>query len=79
MISIVHDAPANRIIMFFDESGADLLIEKLQWLKSFGGHLHLYASEDDWGGLSLVSPYRQPVVVDELELNILDPEAWTGG
>ncbi|MCB1537185.1 MAG: hypothetical protein KDJ44_21380 [Rhodoblastus sp.] len=79
MISIVHDAPANKVTVLLDESAADLLIETLQKLKSLGGHLHLDASEDDRGDLALVSPYRHPVVVDELELNLLDPEAWTGG
>lgn len=79
MISIVRDDSTNKIVMLFDENGADLLIEKLQHLKSLGGHLHLYASDDPRGGLSLVSPYRHPIVVDELELNILDSEAWTGG
>jgi hypothetical protein len=75
MISIVHNQTQNAIEIHLDTKGADLLIEKLQHLKSAEGHLHLYATNDD-GGVSTRSPYQEKTVYGQLILNLLPSDAW---
>jgi hypothetical protein len=76
MISVVHNHVLNAIQIQLDVKGADLLIDKLQTLKSRQelGHVHLYATNDD-RGLSTGSPYRDDVVYGELILDLLPPDA----
>lgn len=76
MISIVYNETAKAVEMFLDDKGVDLLIETLQELKSDGGHLHLYATNDE-RGLSTKSPYGESIVYGQLILDLLPIEAWT--
>jgi hypothetical protein len=75
VISIVHNETLDAIEIYLDSKGADLLIATLEKLKSDGGHLHLYATNDDLG-VSTVSPYREKTVYGELVVDILPSEAW---
>lgn len=72
MISIVETRAG--IEMLLDAKGADLLIQRLQNLKSMD-HIHLYATNDDLG-VSTRSPYGESKVFGELILNMLPSEAW---
>jgi hypothetical protein len=76
MISIVHNETVKAVEMLLDLKGIDLLIEKLQELKSDGDHLHLLATNDD-RGLSVKSPYGQKIVYREVILTLLPSEAST--
>jgi hypothetical protein len=76
MISIVHNETVKAVEIYLDHKGVDVLIEKLQELKSSGNHLHLYVTNDE-RGLSAKSPYGESVVYEELILDLLPAEAWT--
>jgi hypothetical protein len=75
MISVVYNETLDAIEMFMDPKGADLLIESLQTLKEKGGHIHLYATNDD-GGVSTVCPYPFDKVYHEVVLDLLPSDAW---
>lgn len=75
MISIVYNETLKAIEIHLDIKGADLIIQKLEHLKSEEGHLHLYATNDD-RGVSTKSPYQEKEVYGELVLNLLPSEAW---
>ena len=75
MISIVYNETQRAIEIHLDIKGADLLVRRLEHLKSNGGHVHLYATNDD-RGVSTKSPYEEPQVYGELILNLLPSEAW---
>jgi len=75
MISIVYNETLKAIEIHLDIKGADLLIRKLEHLKSAEGHVHLHATNDD-RGVCLESPYQEKEVYDELVLNLLPSEAW---
>lgn len=75
MISIGYNETQKAIEIHLDVKGADLLMHKLEQLKSGHGHLHLYATNDD-RGVSMKSPYQEKVVYGELILNLLPPDAW---
>ena len=75
MISIVYNKTQGCIEIHLDTKGADLIIQKLEHLKSADGHVHLYATNDDHG-VCLESPYREETVYNELILNLLPSEAW---
>jgi hypothetical protein len=62
MISIVHNETVKAVEIYLDHKGVDVLIEKLQELKSSGNHLHLYVTNDE-RGLSAKSPYGESVVM----------------
>jgi hypothetical protein len=48
MISIVRNETQKAIEIHLDAKDADLLIKKLEHLKSVAGHLHLYATNNRW-------------------------------
>ena len=75
MISVVYNETQKAIEMHLDNKGADLLIQMLEQLKSEGGHLHLYATNDD-RGVSTASPYREKQVYTELIFNMIPLDAW---
>ena len=75
MISIVYNETQKAIEIHLDNKGADLLIQKLEQLKSAEGHLHLYATNDD-RGVSTASPYQEKEVYTELILNLIPADAW---
>jgi hypothetical protein len=75
MISVVHNEVLKAIEIYLDTEGADLLIQTLEKLKSKGGHLHLYATNDN-RGVSTKSPYQQRAVYRQLVLDLLPSEAW---
>ena len=75
MISIVYNETQKAIEIYLDIKGADLLIRKLEHLKSEDGHTHLYATNDD-RGVSTRSPYQEKEVYGELILDLLPSEAW---
>jgi hypothetical protein len=78
MISIVYNETIKAVEAYLDLKGIDLLIKKLQELKSDGDHLHLFATNDD-RGLSVKSPYGEKIVYRELILTLLASDAWTDG
>lgn len=77
MISVVYNEIQKGIEIFMDDKGADLLIKKLQTLKSLGEneHLHIYGTDDD-GGLCMKSPYGEDQVFGELILDLLPSDAF---
>jgi hypothetical protein len=75
MISVVYNEVNQSIDIFLDAKGAELLIGKLQDLKSGAGHAHLYPTDDDQG-VSMTSPYKEAKVYSELVLTMLPSEAW---
>jgi hypothetical protein len=75
MISIVYNEIQRAIEIHLDTKGADLLIRKLQHLRSAEGHVHLYSTDDD-RGLCTKSPYQEKEVYGELILNLLPSDAW---
>jgi hypothetical protein len=75
MISIVHNEVLNAVEIYMDINGANLLIATLERLKAKGGHIHLYATDDDTG-VSMESPYQEKTVYPEIVVDLLPPEAW---
>jgi hypothetical protein len=72
---MVYNETLRAIQIHLDTKGADLLIKKLEHLKSAEGHVHLYTTNDD-RGVCARSPYQEKEVYGELVLNLLPSEAW---